>query len=358
MSPRAETKDYYKVLGVSRGASDEEIRKAYRKLALKYHPDKNPNNPDAEKKFKEAAEAYEVLSDKEKREAYDTHGADAIRNMGFEGFRTNEDILSHFSDIFGDLFGQRFYRQSMGPQRGADARFGLSVSFLDAALGATRTIRLPIEQPCPECGGAGSVGNSAAGAVGGGADACPACGGSGHVSRRGQRQGGFFSISSPCEQCGGTGRSPGRNCAACGGSGRTAREKEISVKIPPGVSDGSVLRLGGQGVPGARGGPAGDLYLEVHLEPHSELSRDGLHIRSAVKVPVKTALLGGEVEVPTLRGRAALKIPPGTSSDSWLRLRGQGIERHGEKGDHLVRVVITVPKSLAPEAEEALRRSL
>jgi molecular chaperone DnaJ len=351
VSPRAGTSDYYATLGVKKDATEEEIKKAYRKLALKYHPDKNPGNKDAERKFKEAAEAFEVLSNKEKRAAYDAGGAEGLRGMGFEGFQSTEDIFSHFPDIFGDLFGQRFYRESRRPQRGGDVRYSLSVGFLDAALGATREISLGMREACASCKGTGSEGGAPP-------EACPQCGGSGHTSRAGRRQGGFFSVSSPCPACGGTGQRPDRVCKDCGGEGRIERQRRISLKIPPGVGDGQVLRLGGQGEAGVLGGPPGDLYLEIKVEPHPELTREGLDIRSSVKVPVKTALLGGDVDVQTLRGQITLKIPKGTSSDAALRLRGQGIEARGEKGDHFVRVVITVPKELGPEAQEAIAKWL
>jgi molecular chaperone DnaJ len=350
LSPTA-TKDYYAILGVTKDASDEEVKKAYRKLALKYHPDKNPGNPEAERKFKEAAEAYEVLSDKEKRKAYDTRGSEALRDMGFEGFNSNEDIYSRFSEIFGDLFGQRFYRQAAEPQQGADVRFSLSVSFLDAALGAAREIAVSLPEVCKDCRGTGTQSGASP-------EICPECQGSGHVSRRGKRQGGFFSVSSPCPACGGTGRKPGRACSGCGGAGRVTREKHILLKIPPGISSGTVLRVSGQGEAGLRGGPAGDLLFEVEVERHPEFTRDELDIRSTAKVPVKTALLGGEVEISTLRGRISLKIPKGTSSDSVLRVKGQGIDSPRKKGDHLVRVAVMVPKELPPELEEAIKKQL
>lgn len=344
-------KDYYKILGVKKDANEEDLRKAYRKLALKYHPDKNPNNPEAERKFKEAAEAFEVLSNKEKRETYDARGDEGLRDMGFEGFQTNEDIFSHFGDIFGDVFGQRFYRgQAVQPQRGADTRYSLNVSFLEAALGTSRDIAVEGHVTCTDCQGTG--------AVGGKPQVCSKCGGTGHQSRRGRGQGGFFSVSSECGVCGGSGQSPEKVCRICGGKGRVYREKRLTVKIPPGVADSQVLRLTGQGEAGIHGGQAGDLLLEVHVDSHPEFTRDGLNIRSLVKVPVKTALLGGDVEVTTLRGTLALRVPKGTSSDSWLRLRGQGIETRSDKGDHLVRVVITVPKDLSPEALEAVGKAL
>jgi molecular chaperone DnaJ len=212
---------------------------------------------------------------------------------------------------------------------------------------------VPLEDACETCAGTGSEGGAPP-------EPCPACGGSGHLARRGKRQGGFFSISSPCPDCGGTGRRPGRACAACGGSGRRAREKRIAVTIPPGVAAGSVLRLPGQGEAGYHGGPAGDMLLEIHVEGDPELERDGRDVRSAVKVPLKVAVLGGVVDVRTLRGTIALKVPAGTSSDTWLRLKGQGIEARdgGEKGDHLVRIVVTVPKDLPEKAREAIAEAL
>jgi molecular chaperone DnaJ len=346
----AKTRDYYEVLGVSKNATDEELRKAYRKLALKHHPDKNPGDKQAEAKFKEAAEAYEVLSDPKKRQAYDARGAAGLDDIGFEGFgdASPEEIFSHFGDIFGDLFGQRFYRQAAERQRGGDVRYRLSVPFTDAALGAAREVTLHLQQSCERCGGTGAEGGKQP-------EVCPECKGTGHVSRRGKQRGGLFSFSSPCPACGGTGHQPADPCRRCGGEGRTLEEKRISLKIPPGVDNGAVLRLGGQGEAGVQGGPPGDLLFELQVEPHPLFSREGQNIRSAVKVPLATAVLGGEVEAPTLRGSVKVKIPAGTSSDSLLRLRGQGIPGAEGPGDHVVRVVVTVPKQASPELEKALR---
>jgi DnaJ-class molecular chaperone len=275
--------DYYAVLGVRRDASDADIRKAYRDLALKYHPDKNPNDPDAERKFKEVSEAFQVLSEKEKRQAYDAGGSEGLRDMGYEGFASSEEVFSHFGDIFSELLGGRFRPQQPRPRRGQDVISSLPVSFVDAALGATRDIQVP---------------------------------------------------------------------SGDGGSRR------ISVTIPGGVDDGAVLRLAGQGRPGFAGAPAGDLLLRVQVQAHPDFTREGRNIRSSVEVPVKIALLGGEVAVQTLRGEVALRIPPATSSDRWLRLRGQGIESKGEKGDHLVRVVIIVPGPLPDESRTWLAENL
>jgi DnaJ-class molecular chaperone len=287
---KTQTKDYYETLGVKKDASAEEIKKAYRKLALKHHPDKNPGNPDAERRFKEAAEAYEVLSDPERRRTYDARGAAGLRDMGFEGFQTfsTDDIFSHFGDVFSDFFGMGGGmrggrgRRTAFARRGSDVRATLNVSFEEAALGAKKEVEIPVP--------------------------------------------------------------------AQGGRGRS-----ISLTIPAGIESGGILRLAGKGEPGLGGGPPGDLLVEVEVEPHPTLSRDGLDVRSSVRVPLATAVLGGEVEVETLRGTVKLKVPRGTSSDALLRLRGKGIVGPGHSGDHLVRVVVTVPKTVSPELERALR---
>jgi molecular chaperone DnaJ len=341
--------DYYEILGVRRDATPEEIKKVYRKLALKYHPDKNPGNKEAEAKFKEIANAYSVLSDAEKRRAYDSRGTEGLRDVGWQEFTTTDDIFSHFSDIFGDLFGPRFHRQAASrPRRGADLEHSIRIPFLKAALGGEMELKMTKPVACETCGGAGS--STGAGAR------CRSCGGSGFVSKQGRRQGGFFTVSTPCPVCGGGGEMKGPPCASCAGAGVSLRERNIKLRIPAGTEDGARLRLRGEGEPGGQGGIPGDLYIVVEVEPHPDFSRDGLDIISTAHIPFTTAALGGEVEVQTLRGSAKLKIPAGIQPTQTLRLRRQGIHtQSGEKGDHLVRVAITVPKNLTKKQEELLR---
>jgi molecular chaperone DnaJ len=343
--------DLYELLGVSHDASDQEIQRAYRKLALKYHPDKNPDDPQAAEKFKRVAEAYDILSDVEKRRVYDQGGMAGVQGTGYSGFQSNEEIFSQFGDIFGDFFGQRFYREPSGPRRGRDLRFILPLSFAEAALGGQREIDVPVADNCPTCNGSGSADKRPA-------EPCGDCNGAGHRTQQGSRGGGFFSFSSVCPTCHGTGRRPQAPCTTCHGDGRVEKQKRISVKVPPGIDTGQVLRLASQGETGLGGGPNGDLLIEIKVQAHATLTREGKNIRSSVKVPVATALLGGKVDVPTLRGTVSLTIPAGTSSDQVLRIRGQGILAKDGAGDHLVRVVIAVPKDLPPEAQEAVRMHL
>ncbi len=348
--------DLYKRLGVGRDASEKEIQKAYRRLALKYHPDKNPDDPKAAEKFKQVAEAFEILSDPEKRKLYDSGGMDRVERGGHQhGFETNEEVFSQFGDIFGDVFGRRSQRARQSrrtrPRRGRDLRFVLPVSFTEAALGGEREIEVPILEPCPDCHGRGTHQGTEP-------EPCPVCHGTGEQPQSARETGGFFSFSSACPSCGGTGQKPGPACSTCRGQGRIEKSRRIKIKIPPGVQSGQTLRLAGQGEAGPSGGPRGDLLIELDVKSHPHFRREGKNIRSDVKVPVATALLGGKVEVPTLQGTVMLTIPPGTSSDQVLRIRGHGIPAKDGPGDHLVRVVIVVPKKLSEEAREAIRKNL
>lgn len=340
-------RDHYEVLGVSRDATPEQIKQAFRRLALKYHPDRNKGNKEAEQRFKEIANAYEVLSDPAKRSAYDRRGTAGVEDMGFHGFESTEDIFSSFGDIFGDLFANRFYRQQARAERGADLTSELIISFREAALGTRRELSFTKPLPCTSCAGTGSADRRAP-------QRCTRCGGTGHISRQDSRFGGFFSISSPCPSCGGTGTQVGTPCSRCGGSGAVEGPFNVSVTIPAGVETGSVLRLAGKGAPGRRGGPSGDLLLRIRVEPDPDFERRGKDILYKVAVPFTTLALGGEVEVPTLRGRARLRIPPGTGSGRALRLSGQGIHDRDGRGDMLVTVEAEVPRKLTARQKELL----
>jgi molecular chaperone DnaJ len=299
-------KNYYEILGVKKNAGQDEIKKAYRRLALKYHPDKNPGDKKAEDRFKEASEAYDVLGDLEKRKAYDTRGRQGLHDMGWQPFSSTEHIFSSFGDIFSDLFGPRFHRQAASrPRRGSNLQSTVSIPFMQAVHG-TR-ISLHAEMPVA------------------------------------------------CETCGGTGFRQGSPCFTCGGKGHVARSRTIDVTIPPGVKQGQKLRLMGQGEPGLRGGQPGNLYVIVNVQRDANFERKGLNIISSVKVPFTTAALGGEIFVMTVHGNAALKVPAGVQSGQSLRLKGQGIHTSsGKKGDHLAKVLITVPKKLTKKQKELL----
>ncbi|MDR0563819.1 MAG: molecular chaperone DnaJ [Azoarcus sp.] len=342
-------KDYYDVLGVNRDANDDAIKKAYRKLAMKYHPDRNPDSKEAEERFKEAKEAYEVLSDVKKRDAYDRFGHAGVdpsmgaagggfTGAGFEGFG------DAFSNIFDDLFGGGRSRANV--YRGADLRYNLEITLEEAARGAEKTIRIPAIMECETCGGTGAKAGTSA-------TTCPNCGGSGQM----RIQQGFFSLQQPCHRCHGSGRIIQDPCHDCGGAGRVKRKKTLEVKIPAGIDEGMRLRHAGHGEPGVGGGPPGDLYVEIHILQHSVFEREHDDLHCEMPISFVTAALGGEIEIPTLEGMARLKIPAETQSGKVFRLRGKGIRnvRSLARGDLLCHVLVETPIHLNERQRELLR---
>jgi molecular chaperone DnaJ len=335
MPPR----DYYEVLGVPRNASEQEIKSAYRRLALKHHPDRNPGDTQAEERFKEAAQAYGVLGDPDQRRRYDAYGHAGLGG-GTAGF--DPTIFSDFSDILGDFFGfgDAFGRRR-GPRRGADLRYNLDVSFEEAAFGTEAQIRIPRAERCETCSGSGA-------APGTHPVTCPTCRGAGQVTF----QQGFFSVARTCSHCRGSGRIVAEPCKTCRGEGHVQAERTLQIRIPAGVDNGSQLRIGGEGEPGAQGGPAGDLYVVLRVADHPFFKRDGTHLVCEMPVGVAQAALGATIEVPTLDGgKAKLNVPEGTQSGTVLRLKAQGIPSLGGRGrgDLHVLVRVVVPKHLNAE---------
>lgn len=340
-------RDYYEVLGISRDAQEQEIKSAYRKLALKYHPDKNHGDKNAEERFKEAAEAYSVLSDPEKRARYDRFGHSGMQG-GFRGFDPN--IFGDFGDIlgeffgFGDIFGGR---RRGGPERGADLRYDLKISFREAAFGLKTKIKIPRQETCSSCDGTGAP-------KGKPPVTCPACHGSGQV----RYQQGFFSISRSCGQCNGTGRVITEPCETCRGKGRVHKQKVMEVKIPAGVDNGARLRIQGEGEAGSHNGPSGDLYVIIYVEEHPFFQRQENNIYCQVPISIAQAVLGSEIVVPTLEGEEKLKIPEGTQTGTVFRLRNKGIVNLGGRGhgDQFVTVNIVVPTKLTREQRQAFEK--
>lgn len=339
-------RDYYEVLGVGKNASETEIKKAYRKLAQKYHPDRNPDDEDALEKFREAKEAAEVLSDSQKRAAYDQFGHAGVDGSagGFGGGGGGGFGGADFSDIFGDMFGDIF-GGGRRRGRGADLRYNLEISLEDAVQGTETEIRIPTLVECETCKGSGAKPGSTP-------KTCGTCRGIGQV----RMQQGFFSIQQTCPTCQGSGQQIDDPCGQCRGSGRTEQEKTLSVKVPAGVDTGDRIRLSGEGEPGENGAPAGDLYVEVRVKPHPIFERDGANLICDVPLDIATAALGGEVDVPTLDGRVKLKIPAGTQSERVFRLRGKGVKpvRGGAKGDVLCRARVETPVNLTNRQKEIL----
>jgi molecular chaperone DnaJ len=347
----AKKRDYYEVLGINRDASDDDIKKAYRKLAMKFHPDRNPDNPKAEEQFKEAKEAYEILSDSQKRGIYDQYGhagIDQQAGVGGGGGAGMGGFADAFSDIFGDIFGGGGRGGGGGRSsvyRGADLRYNLEVTLEEAARGTETRIRIPTMAECETCTGTGAKKGSEP-------KTCPTCGGHGQV----RMQQGFFSIQQTCPKCHGTGRYIPDPCNTCSGSGRVKQHKTLSVKIPAGIDEGDRIRLSGEGEPGVNGGPAGDLYVQIHLKPHAVFKRDHDDLHCEMPVSFSTAALGGEIEIPTLDGVARLKVPSETQTGKVFRLRGKGIKgvRSISQGDLLCHVVIETPVNLTDRQRELL----
>jgi len=345
----AAKKDYYEVLGVNKDASEEDIKKAYRKLAMKYHPDRNPDNPKAEEQFKEAKEAYEMLSDDQKRAAYDQYGhagVDPSMGAGAGGFGAG-GFSDAFGDIFGDIFGSRAGGQRNNVYRGADLRYNMEISLEDAAKGTETKIRIPVQTTCETCKGSGARPGTQP-------VTCTTCGGHGQV----RMQQGFFSVQQTCPKCHGSGKMIKDPCPTCHGAGRTKQNKTLSVKIPAGVDEGDRIRLTGEGEAGVNGGPTGDLYVVVHLKEHNVFQREGANLHCEMPISFSTAAHGGEIEVPTLGGSARMKVLAETQTGAVFRLRGKGVKplRQSEHGDLMVHVVVETPVKLTEQQKELLRQ--
>ncbi|WP_295997883.1 molecular chaperone DnaJ [Rugamonas sp.] len=344
-------RDFYETLGVAKNASEDEIKKSYRKLAMKYHPDRNPDNKESEEKFKEVKEAYEMLTNPEKREAYDRYGhAGVDPNMGGGGgFGGGAGGFGDaFGDIFGDIFGGGGRGRSAGPQvyRGADLRYNLEITLEQAAHGFDTTIRVPSWDKCDTCHGSGAKPGTAP-------TTCSTCGGHGQV----RMQQGFFSIQQTCPKCHGSGKIITDPCAPCGGAGRIKRNKTLEVKIPVGIDNGMRIRSSGNGEPGTNGGPSGDLYVEIHIKPHAVFQREGDDLHCEMPISFSKAALGGEIEVPTLSGKVSFTIPEGTQSGKTFRLKSKGIKgvRSGFAGDLFCHVAVETPVKLTEKQKDMLR---
>ena len=343
-------RDYYEVLGVGRDATEAQFKSAYRKLALQYHPDKNPGNTQAEERFKEAAEAYAVLCDPNKRAAYDRYGHAGVSGVGAGGFDPNtfagfEDIFGSLGDLFGfgDMFGGR--RRRGGPQRGADLRYDLEISFEESYAGTETTIQIPREETCETCKGSGAAPGSAP-------EVCGQCRGSGQL----RFQQGFLTVARPCPNCRGTGKVIARPCQACRGAGRVGRERKITAKIPAGIATGQRLRLYGEGEHGTAGGPPGDLYVVVHVQEHSFFHREDDDLYCEMPMPFPTLALGGDVRVPMVNGEDVIRVSAGTQPGTRFKLRGKGMPNVSGRGhgDLYVIARVAVPKKLTKDQRRLL----
>jgi len=348
-------RDYYEILGLDRNATEEDIKKAYRRLAKKYHPDLNPNDPEAESKFKEASEAYQVLIDPEKRAQYDKYGHAGPDGQGFGGFDFSGFGDSAFSDIFDMFFGSAFGggtagRRRRGPAKGADIRYDLDISFEEAAFGTQKEIEVVRMEDCPECNGTGAKKGSSP-------KTCPDCNGTGEISYAQNTAFGRFVNVRTCERCQGTGTIIDNPCTRCHGKKKIRRMRKISVKIPAGIDNDQVITLRGEGQSGENGGPTGDLYVYITVRPHKLFKRKGYDLYCEIPITFTQAALGAEMEIPTLDGKIKFQIPEGTQTGSVFRLRNRGIQhlRSSNRGDLYVTVVVEVPRKLSEKQKELLR---
>ena len=357
----ADKRDYYEGLGVDRGADDATLKKAYRKLAKKYHPDMNPGDKEAEQKFKEATEAYGILSDPEKRKTYDQFGHAAFENGGggaggfggFDGFNFNGgDMGDIFGDIFGDLFGGgRSRRANNGPMKGANLRAVVHITFQEAVFGCEKELELTLKDTCKTCGGNGAKPGTSP-------ETCPKCNGSGQVVYTQQSMFGMVRNVQPCPECNGTGKIIKEKCPECRGTGYTSERKKISVSIPAGIDDGQSIRIREKGEPGTNGGPRGDLLVEVQVARHPIFQRQDMNIFSTAPITYAQAALGGAIRINTVDGEVEYEVKPGTQTDTKIRLKGKGVpslRNKNVRGDHYVTLVVQVPTKLSEEAKEALR---
>lgn len=353
----ADKRDYYEVLGLKKGASDDEIKKAFRKMAMKYHPDKNPGDKSAEEKFKEINEAYAVLSDPDKKDKYDRFGHAGVDPNsgfgggagGFGGFGGFEDIFDMFGGAFGGFGGGSRGRRNNGPRKGSDLQKAVTITFEEAAFGTKKEIRLNKYVKCKTCGGSGA-------APGTSKKSCPKCGGTGEIRTAQRTPLGTFQSVSPCPDCNGTGEINETPCPDCGGSGKTRDNVMISVNIPAGVDNDSVIPIKGQGEPGVNGGPDGDLYIVINVEPHKIFERRGQDLWLEIPITFDQAALGDDIIVPTLEGKVSYKVPSGTQPDTIFRLKGKGIKsvRGNRKGDLYVKVNLEVPTKLNSKQKKAI----
>ena len=348
-----EKRDYYEVLGVPRTANDEELKKAYRTLAKKYHPDLNPGNKEAEARFKEANEAYAVLSDAEKRQTYDQFGHAGMDGQGFGGFGGggfNIDLEDLFGNLFGGFGGGG--RRKTGPQRGANLKYRMNLDFMEAAFGVERQINITKEDHCDTCKGTGTRDGSAP-------EKCSACGGTGQVSQRQQTMFGTVMTSRPCQTCHGSGKQIKDPCPSCNGRGLRQKSKPLHVKVPAGINEGEMLTVRGEGEPGSMGGPYGDLYIEIHIRPHTVFERSGYNTACEIPITFPQAALGAEIDVPTIDGPYKFRIKEGTQPGDTFTIRGKGIphlNRNNVRGDHIFRVILEVPKHLCDSQKEILQQ--